>query len=141
MEIEGDSSINILKSHLDSRLDLIEEMIKLSLVTDIMNQVDSSLINNCKCGIENKELNRFITDNNLHLYKSEQFGEKIAVYIISKKKLGIKDIRQLVFYFKEQYVSVIPVFMFEKINSIIRKKMEDEKISYYIKNKELHICF
>lgn len=130
----GKVDIEDLKIHLDSRIDSIEELIKLLVVSSVIEQIDAVQV-----PLENENLIDFINDINLNLIKKESFGEYTLVYLSSDLKIGLKEIRTLNVKLKITFEKVIPVFVVEKLSGIQKKKMTEEKISYLIKNKELHV--
>lgn len=130
----GKVDIEDLKIHLDSRIDSIEELIKLLVVSSVIEQIDAVQV-----PLKNENLIDFINDINLNLIKKESFGEYTLVYLSSDLKIGLKEIRTLNVKFKITFEKVIPVFVVEKLSGIQKKKMTEEKISYLIKNKELHV--
>lgn len=133
------TEVSELKLYIDARLDSIEEMMRLSLVSNIMNKLESYSSNNYTEDLEIENVKEFIFSQNLHILKVENFGEKITIYITSKNNFSIGYMRELIRKSKTKCTKAIIVFVFDKLNGMRRKKMNEEKISYYIKDRELNI--
>ena len=68
------------------------------------------------------------------------FTESVAVYLRSERKVGIKDFRELKNLFSCHEQKIILVFELDKATALQKRKFVEEKISYYIRGKELFIA-
>ena len=126
-----------IKNSLDARLDQIEEMLRLLLLGNVMNQMDD--VEGEGHIEEEDDLTKFLSNYDFSTYKREAFGDNIAIYIMMNNKPKMKDIREARSLFHSHFINVIPVFVFDKINGMQKKKMEEEKISFYVIGREVHI--
>ena len=126
-----------IKNSLDARLDQIEEMLRLLLLGNVMNQMDE--VEGEGHIEEEDDLTKFLSNYDFSTYKREAFGDNIAIYIMMNNKPKMKDIREARSLFHSHFINVIPVFVFDKINGMQKKKMEEEKISFYVIGREVHI--
>ena len=124
---------NQIIDHLDCRLDQIERLITLSLINDFLPQFDDSF------GNLSDNIIKLIKDNGFVIIKSEVFSDKIAVYLKTERKVGIKELRELKNLFLECGHNVILVFELDKATATQKRKFTEEKISYHIVGKELFI--
>ncbi len=126
---------NEILKHLDNRLDQIEKLITLSLINDFLPQYTGELYNNLSDEIKDQfeRSGYFIT-------KSEVFSNKIAIYLRTEMKTGIKEMREMTRLISNHSNNLILVFELEKATILQKKKCVEEKISYYIKDKELFIA-
>lgn len=65
--------------------------------------------------------------------------EKTAVYIKPLQKIGLKEIRIVKGELDEKFHNLVLVFVLDKVSGTQRKKLLEEKISFYIENKEMYI--
>ena len=125
---------NQIINHIDYRLDQIEKLITLSLMNDILPQYADDL-----CVNLSDDIKKIIEDNKFCIVKVEVFSDKIAIYLKTERKVGIKEFKKLKKIFLEYGKNVILVFEIDKATIIQKRKFVEEKISYSITGKELFI--
>lgn len=125
---------NQIIRHMDYRFDQIEKLITLSLINDILPQYVDDLCENLSDDIMKR-----IEERGFFITKSELFSDSVCVYLRNEGKVGIKDFRELISLFSAHEQKIIIVFELEKATALQRRKFVEEKISYYIKGKELFI--
>lgn len=129
-----------LKMYLDKKLNSIEELLHLILLSDVMNQLENSMDN--KKIDENeldKELQTFLKLEGLEIFEQHSFYQYKIMYLKSDLTFGIRKMRYIADFFLRYSSDIVPVFMFEKISETKREKIEQERFSYIIEGEELHI--
>ncbi len=134
------NEIDYLREHMDERLDAIEKLLNLSLMTAIMDQMDKV------CQEDNPadtyvidEIQYILDQYHLVLYKEERYGNKTLIYIKSLEQLTLSKVRLVSFVIKDSIQNMVPVFVFERFSGTQRKKLLEEHISFYVPEKELYI--
>lgn len=122
---------------LDIHMEEIENLIKLLLVNNLIGDVNCLQIDS-KLEV-NKNILIALEKYKLVIGKQEIIGDSRVLYIILSNSIGIKDIMYLHELFSEFQPDIEPVFQYEKINGMQRKRMIQEKISYHVIGKELHV--
>lgn len=120
--------------YLDQRFDQLEKMVALSLTADLI----SDYMKNRELELKDDILEK-IEKYGYSLIKVEPFGKKIAVYIVPSYNVGLKEIRGFKKKIEECYKNITLVFVLNKINSVQRNKMLEEKISFSIEDTEIYI--
>lgn len=128
-----------LQEHMDERLDKIENLINLSLISSVINQIEETNYMEDKNEPEMKELSELLSSYDVRLDKRERFGDKTAVYIRSSESMNISKVRLLLDAVLNMDLQIIPIFIFEKLNGMQRKKLLEERISFCVEDKELYI--
>ena len=131
--------IALLKEHIDERLDAIENMINLSLVSSVINMMDETVHTEYKEVTEIDDLADVLSQYEACLDKIERFGDKIAIYIRSQESMNISKVRLLLEVVLDIDSEIIPIFIFEKLNGMQRRKLLEERISFCVQDKELYI--
>ena len=135
----ANKEIEALQEHIDERLNEIEKLINLSLLTSVIGQIDEI----CHCVDKDKqcieEIKEILAENNFKLEKEEKYGDATVVYIKSLEQMSMAKARIILGLLQDIGQELIPVFQFERIYGNQRKKMLEEHISFYVLNKELHI--
>ena len=131
--IEKDNQNQIL-NQIECRLEQIEKLVTLSLIGDILPQYENDLYLRLS-----DEMKKIIEDKDFYIVKAEIFSDKVAVYIRTEKKVGIKEFRELKSLFIEYGENIILVFELDKATTIQKRKFVEEKISYYITGREVFI--
>lgn len=126
---------NEIINHLDYRFDQIEKLITLSLINDFLPQCTDELFDNLS-----DEIKELFEEKGFRITKSEVFSDKIAIYLRTEKKSGIKEFRELIKTLSNYSNNLILVFELDKATILQKRKFVEEKISYYIKEKELFIA-
>lgn len=121
-------------SHIDYRMDQMEKLVTLSLLNDVLPQYVDGLEKDL-----NDEIKQIIEAKNFYITKSEVFSDKIAIYLRTDQKVGIKEFRELKKLVDAYSENLIFVFEIDKATIIQKRKFLEENISYYIKGKELFI--
>lgn len=133
------------KSELDiksiyERLDSIEKLLKVSIANDILSDLYSIIPEKDK---QKKILNETVSNRLIEEGMVEdihyEFSGKLALHFNCKKNLTVQEIEDIRRQIIEELDQVIPVFCFEKLNGMKRKRMLEKKISFCIANKEIHI--
>lgn len=125
---------NCILEHMDYRLDQIERLVTLSLMNDILPQYINDLSEKLS-----DDIVALIKDLGFSIVRAEIFSDKIAVYLHTEKKVGIKEFRDMKRLFSEEASNLVLVFELEKANITQKRKFMEEKISYHIVGKELFI--
>lgn len=140
--MENSKQLNIKK--ICERLDSIEDLLKLSLISNILDELD--LI-----GEKDKEkicLSMKLLSNEtatylnaLEIYEGKHYEYFNKTYIELKVGgfISIQDMKGICEWIEEDTNDIIPIFCFEKLNGMKRKRMLEEKISFMVANKEIHI--
>ncbi len=135
----SNKEIDSLQKHIDERLDGIEKLINLSLLTSVMGQMDEAYQFEGKDNQHFEEIKDILDKNAFKWEKEEKHGDRTIVYIKSLEQMSIAKIRMVLILLQDIGQELIPVFQFERIYGNQRKKMLEEHISFYVPDKELHI--
>lgn len=128
------------------RMDSVERLLKLLIVNSILDEANddnkNKLLNNVGGDCSWNELEEVVASYEMIIIRIENFNGCNLVYIEPNKELRYKfmEFYNLNMYIKSEYSKVIPVFCFDTINGMQRKRFVEENISFYIKDKEIHIC-
>ena len=115
-------------------MDQMEKLVTLSLLNDVLPQYVDGLEKDL-----NDEIKQIIEAKNFYITKSEVFSDKIAIYLRTDQKVGIKEFRELKKLVDAYSENLIFVFEIDKATIIQKRKFLEENISYYVKRKELFI--
>ena len=121
----------------DLHVEELEKLIKLILVNNLIDEA-TCLENHDKLEI-NENIISALEKYNLEIGKQDMIEDSKILYVVVSNSIGIKDIMYLHDLFIEFQPDIELVFQFEKINGMQRKRMIQEKISYHVVGKELHI--
>lgn len=133
--MKSKSDLSELVEHINSRFDYLEKMVTLSLISDILPGYVSELHADLT-----DDVNHVFEEKGFVITKSEIFSNKVAIYIKPDKKVGIKDLREMVNLLSSYSQNLILVFELEKVTITQKRKFFEEKISYFIDGKELYIA-
>lgn len=122
---------------LSIRIEDLEKLIKLLLVNNLIDEANC-LENNDSLEIDEK-LILALEKHNLKIKKQDIIEKAKVLYIIVPNNIGIKYMMYLKELFRELQNDIEPVFQFEKLNGMKKKRLIEEKISYIVIDKELHI--
>lgn len=122
---------------LDIHIEEIEKMIKILLVNNLIDE--SICVANGDELLANEDVILALKKYNLQIGKENIIDGRKVVYFVVLNKIEIKEIMYLHDLFMTLRPNIEPVFQFKKINGMQRKRMMQEKISYYVVGKELHI--
>lgn len=115
----------------------LEKLIKLLLVNNLID--DFSFIENQDKLQINEEIVSELHKNNLEIGKQVKIEDSMIIYIFVSNSIEFKNILILRNMFIKFHPNIELVFQFEKINGMKRKRMMQEKISYHVIDRELHI--
>lgn len=115
----------------------LEKLIKLLLVNSLIDEA-TSLENQNKPEI-NENIILALKKYNMKIGKLSIIEDFKILYIVVSNSVGIKDIIYLHDLCIKNQPDIEPVFQFKRINGMQRKRMMQEKISYQVIGKELHI--
>ena len=147
---------------LNLKIDDVEKMIKLLLINNLIDDVQNvyksdveanlkeesvnnsfdDIKNTYKSAIEtDSEIKNIVSSNKMKLGKQEQINgiNTISINIPLKINVSITGIRQVKNLIKTKYNHIEPVFRYEKINATQRKYVLQEKVSFSVRDKAIHI--
>lgn len=125
---------------IQERLDSIEELVKLSLAANLLDDMQS--IASEKGNYEKllcEEISVSLKEKEVFEIGHYKFFDKMVVELRSEKKITVREMQELNKWLIQQLENTIPVFCFEGLNGMKRKRMLEEKISFKISDKEIHI--
>lgn len=154
-----------LEEHFDQRLDNLEKLLKLSLLSaltqdvvdripdiDSRKQQEQNLYNEINGMISDRdrqetqysayndmELNKLVESMELTICNIETYADKHLVFVKPKIVIDIQEIGHMIERLNKNFENIIPVFMFNKLNGIQKKQLMLEQFSYCIHNQEIHI--
>lgn len=127
-----------LLKEINSRLDLTEELLKVIAVNDLIDELND--IETKDSSVELCENTKKIFDDyGIAVIKKEEFCGNTVLYLKSEYPWQIKNIINIRNEINNAAENLIPVFVFERVYGKQKKRLEQEKISYYIADKQLHI--
>ena len=148
---------------LNRRMDNIEKLMNMILLNDLIDDVEgvTAKEKNTKKEVLKKESTRvriadikrdteitidpyllkLLNHYNLDIGEQGRVCDINVVYILMPRHMGtaIGDVIYLNKKFKERYPEMEPVFKYETINGMHRKRLMKEKISFCVKGKEMRI--
>lgn len=122
-------------SLLSEKFDILEELMKMILVNDILDQEQTERIENG----EIDEIKKILMGLGVENFQLFSFCDRFLIIIELDETVKLKDIRELKRNVEANIANRTPVFLFSKINGNRKKVFEKEKISYVIREKEIHI--
>jgi len=134
-----------------SRLDSIDEVLKLLVVNSISDELENVTHSKKDDRIDEKnvccfpkELLDYLIDNEYRIKKIEVNNGFWLVYIQSESDVGSKtkkmtEINDYIRYYWD-CENIVPVFCFDTLNGNQRSLLCQRSISFQINNKEIHIC-
>lgn len=126
-------------AHIDERFDAMEKLLNLSLISSVINQMDADYPTETKMDQKIEKLSNLLRQYDAFLDKKEIYGDRIAIYIRGEEPFNIAKVRFIADAVNEFCFDFVPVFMFEKLNGMQRKRMLEERISFCVQSKELYI--
>ena len=124
---------------LDDRFDDIEKLIKMILLHNLMGEVET-----IAC-VQNRwisdELKEFLGSYNLIAGSFEKINgiDVCNISVPATVRISVKEVMHITDVFKSIYEGVMPIFRYEKINGMQRKRLLQEGISFSVVDKELHV--
>ena len=132
--------ITSLREHVDDRLDAIEKLIRLSLLSSVMNQMDEVINQSEKEEVQRTEhLKDVLYEYYFEVGKEERHGDKTLIYLKCLRQINIPTVRWIYTLIRNIGQDLIPIFLFEKVNWNQRKKRLEDRISFCVLNKEIYI--
>ncbi|WP_044976604.1 hypothetical protein [Ruminococcus sp. HUN007] len=115
-------------SEINDSIKSLEQMIKLMLINNVIDQInidnDCSDYNNSNSISELKSSFTGI----ISIHESNVFSHKVFI-VKTDSKTKINEIKKIYVSLKEN--GVCPVFRYEQLNGMKRKRLIEEKISFY----------
>lgn len=121
------------------RLDSIEELLKMTIANDILNDLDSFIQEDKSEVILPENISVKLNKRDIFEGIHYEFSGKRMLHLECKANLTVQDIEDIRSHVAEEADEVIPVFCFDRINGMKRKRMLEKKISFSVKDKEIHI--
>lgn len=124
---------------LNVRLDSIEKLLNLLLISSLIEDIESIISLNDF--ILNIELKTLISKFGLKFQGIKRINEikLLAFEIPDNRKISIKDLKHIYLKSKCIYTYIEPVFIYKSINGMHKKRIIQEKISFVVEGKEIHI--
>ncbi len=122
----------------EERLDSIEKLLKMLLANSLVDRLDNEIFlkNNPEINMEMKEL---LKKYGMIITDVESKNGFILVYIETDKSLKLNDYQTLKYKIENNF-RMVPVFTFQSLNGMQRKRFIEENISFCIREKEIYIC-
>lgn len=122
--------------NLKCRIDGLESMVKLLLANDLIDGLEIE-----KTTTVDRNVSDLLNHEGLELGQQGEFNgiKFFYVNISANDKIPIKDIIRLHDELLAVSAKMIPVFLYEKINGMQKKRLIQEKISFCVKGKEAYI--
>lgn len=121
------------------RLDSIEELLKILIANNLLDEVELTLQDKEHKKILNEDISAQLSLKGIIENEHYKALNKVIVELICERKITIRDIMEVREWMIKEMEGTIPLFCFDKLNGMQRKRMLEEKISFKVKNKELHI--
>ncbi|MGO5053946.1 hypothetical protein ACTQ6A_15795 [Lachnospiraceae bacterium LCP25S3_G4] len=135
--MKKDNSFFESTNMLNKRLDNIESLLKLLLVNNLVDDLKNECVQVSNLSNESKKL---ITEYGFEVENQQEINGTIFTYITVpvNKKFSTKDILKIDSEVK--LYEIKPIYLFENLNGMQRKKLIQEDISFCIIGRETHIC-
>lgn len=126
---------------LNLRIDEIEKLIRLLLINNLVDDATGSFVQTDEIKIDSK-VQESIQRHHMMFDGYESIGEieVIGIAIPKNVSISIRDLKDVYSVVKETYPNVEPLFKYQTINGMQRKKIFQENMSFSVKGKEIHIC-
>lgn len=121
------------------RIDNIEQLLKLLLVNNVLNDIDRlHLVEEYKLDEEIKEL---ILQQGLSVgeFKVQNGIRVLNINVPEGCKISVSKIIALRRTFVSSYPELVVCFNFLTLNGVQRKRLLEEQIAFCVKNKEIHL--
>lgn len=128
---------------IDKRLNGIEEILKMLVVNSLIDDIDKE-----RMRLDRNELNEefneivdFLSQYKLTIGRTDENNGFTLVYVFTntKQKLKTKDYLLINQKLVNTFERVVPVFCFDTLNGMQRKRFIEESISFQITGKEMFI--
>ena len=129
---------------IDKRLSSIEEVLKMLVVNSLINDIDKERVQQDRYEL-NEEFNEivdFLSQYKLAIGRTDETNGFTLVYVFTnpKQKFKTKDYLLINQKLVNTFEHVVPVFCFDTLNGMQRKRFIEESISFQITGKETFIC-
>lgn len=121
------------------RLESIEELLKISIANNLLNEMELIVQNEKNKKILKENISAYLNEKGIIESKHYKVFNKIIVELVCERKTTVRDIMEVHERVIKEGEGEIPLFCFDKLNGMQRKRMLEEKISFKIKNKEIHV--
>lgn len=120
---------------IDYRCDHIEKLLTLSLLNDMLPQYAEELYMDLS-----DDVKKIVEDRGFSIVKSELFSDKVAIFLKTDKKVGIRDFREINQQLNEYASNIIFVYVINRATMAQKRKFIEERISFSIDGKEQYIA-
>ena len=129
---------------IDKRLSSIAEVLKMLVVNSLINDIDKERVQQDRYEL-NEEFNEivdFLSQYKLTIGRTDETNGFTLVYVFTnpKQKFKTKDYLLINQKLVNTFEHVVPVFCFDTLNGMQRKRFIEESISFQITGKETFIC-
>ena len=126
---------------IDKRLNGIEKVLKMLVVNSLVDDIDKERMQLDR----NEEFNKivdFLSQYKLTIGRTDETNGFTLVYVFTntKQKFKTKDYLLINQKLVNTFEHVVPVFGFDTLNGMQRKRFIEESISFQITGKETFIC-
>ena len=129
---------------IDKRLSSIEEVLKMLVVNSLINDIDKERVqqDRYEWNEEFNEIVDFLSQYKLTIGRTDETNGFTLVYVFTnpKQKFKTKDYLLINQKLVNTFEHVVPVFCFDTLNGMQRKRFIEESISFQITRKETFIC-
>lgn len=121
------------------RIDNIEQLLKLLLVNNVLNDIDR--LHLAEEYQLDEEIKEFILQQGLSVgeFKVENGIRVLDINVPEGCKISVRKIIALRRTFVSSYPELVVCFNFLTLNGVQRKRLLEEQIAFCVKNKEIHI--
>jgi acid stress-induced BolA-like protein IbaG/YrbA len=143
-EIVMENSTHFNIKAICERLDSIEDLLKLSLISNILDGLD--LIGEkdkeeayLQMNLLSDEIAAYLNDLKIYEGRHYEYFNKTFIELKVEGFISIQNMKDICEWIVDETKKVIPVFYFKKLNGMKRKRMLEEKISFMVADREVHI--
>lgn len=122
--------------YFDNKFDSLEALLKLNLVGNLINNIDDILISN---DTVSEELIEILDIYSLKMVYYDLYDEKKIIFVQAQENFSVNEMQKIDGQIKNLFPGNSIVFLFEKINGMKKKKMLENKLSFLVDKKEIHI--
>lgn len=135
--MKSDKNIAILSDRMDS----IERLLKMLVANSLLDNLNLVSSTDEKMVIS-EDLEEKVRRYEMTVTNIESLNGYMVVYINPSERINyrIKDYLTLNSEIINAFEYTIPVFCFDSLNGMQRKRFVEEDISFSIKEKEIHVC-
>lgn len=115
----------------------VEKLLKLLLVNSLID--DASRVDVVEEHELDERVKKTLKQHKVTIEKEDVIGGLNVYYLKAPKNMILRECMTIYEVFREYEPKSEPIFQFKKLDGMLKKRMMEEKISYYIMGKELHI--